>query len=152
MKRSIVDIPDHCVSTHVVRVRFGETDLMAIAHHASYLLYCEAARVEYLRRRGVVYKDWVERGLHLPVIEAQLRYHRTARFDDRLSVEARLSLLTRVKVGFAYRILAEDGGLVATGETVLACVGDEHRPKRLPADVTDLLTSAETAPRQADEV
>lgn len=142
---NVVEIPAHCVTSHRVRVRFAETDLMAIAHHSSYLLYCEEARVEYLRRRGVVYKEWVARGLHLPVIEARLRYHRTAPFDECLVVETRLVELTRVKVGFAYRVVQADGAqLVATAETSLACVGDDHRPRRLPPDVVALLTAPES--------
>ena len=32
-----------------IRVRFAETDAQAIAHNASYLVWFEVARVEYLR-------------------------------------------------------------------------------------------------------
>ena len=152
MKRE--PLPAHCVSRYVVRVRFGETDLMAIAHHSSYLMYFEAARVEYLHRRGIEYLEWAERGLHLPVVEARLRYHRTARFDERLIVETRLTELTRVKVRFEYRILREaaDEELVAEGHTLLACVGDDHRPRRIPHDVAEILRGPETHPRDADRV
>jgi acyl-CoA thioester hydrolase len=141
------------VSRYVVRVRFGETDLMGIVHHGAYLLYFEAGRVEYMHRRGVKYLDWAERGLHLPVIEARVRYKRSARFDERLIVETRLGELRRVTVRFDYRVLREGSGaeeLVAEGETLLACVGHDHRPKRLPDEVLLVLRSAETHPRPID--
>lgn len=145
--------PEHCRSQYVVRVRFGETDLMGIVHHAAYLLYCEAGRVEYLRRRGVEYLDWAARGVHLPVVEARLRYRRTARFDERLAVETRLSKLTRVTVEFSYRILRDGSDeLVADGHTLLACVGDDHAPQRVPADIAELLVGPETHARDVDRV
>ena len=55
--------PATALSIVRVRVRFGETDLMGIVHHASYVQYLEVARIEWLRRRGVTYADWAAHGL-----------------------------------------------------------------------------------------
>lgn len=148
-------LPPHCTSRYVVRVRFGETDLMGIVHHAAYLSYFEAGRVEYLRRRGIEYLEWAQRGIHLPVVEARLRYKKTARFDERLVVESRLSRLTRVTVEFSYRILRASHGaeeLVTEGHTLLACVGDDHVPRRIPLDVAAVLQGPELSPRDEDRV
>lgn len=153
---ALPDPPEHCLSRYVVRVRFCETDLMGIVHHASYLSYFEAGRVEYMHRRGVDYLSWTERGVHLPVINAQIGYKRTARFDDLLIVETRLARLRRVRMRFDYRMYCPADGtpgeLVADGSTELACVGDDHRPRALPADVIELLLSPETHPRPIDQV
>lgn len=138
-----------------MRVRFGDTDLMGIAHHASYLAYFEAGRVEYMHRRGVEYMAWAERGVHLPVIEAHLRYRRTARFDDRLIVETRLGELRRVRVRFDYRLIRAAGegeDLVAEGYTTLACVDSNHAPRRIPPEVVDVLLAPETRVRPIDQV
>lgn len=139
---------------YVVRVRFGETDLMGIVHHATHLLWFEAGRVEYLHRRGLDYTAWMERGVHLPVVEVNVRYRRPARFDERLIVETALGRVTRATVEFTYRIVRDDPReeLVAEGSTVLACVGNDGVPKRLPADVVALLRSPETHPRPVDRV
>jgi acyl-CoA thioester hydrolase len=145
--------PSHCESRYVVRVRFGETDLMGIVHHGSYLSYFEAGRVEYMHRRGVEYLEWAKSGLHLPVVEAHVRYKKTARFDERLVVDTRLSALTRVTVQFDYRVGREPRDeVVAEGYTLLACVGDDHLPKRIPPAVAEILLSAETHPRPIDSV
>jgi YbgC/YbaW family acyl-CoA thioester hydrolase len=80
------DFPAHCVTNLDMRVRFFETDLMGIVHHAAYFTYVEAGRVEYLRRRGADYRALTERGFHMPVVEAHLEYKRTSRFDDELVV------------------------------------------------------------------
>jgi len=135
-------LPDHCVTRLALRVRFFETDLMGIVHHAAYLTYVEAGRVEYLRARGADYRVLNERGFHMPVVEARLEYKRAARFDDELVVETRLGALTRVTVRFDYRVL-RNGELLTRGHTTLACVDDTHRPKRIPEDVADMLLMPE---------
>lgn len=130
--------------SHVeVRVRFGETDLMGIVHHASYLAYFEAARVAWLRRRGVTYKTWTEVGWHLPVVEANVRYRAPARFEDVLTVEVALSELRSHSMRFAYRIL-RDENVLADGETRLACVDNNHELIRLPDPLVEVLLRSES--------
>jgi acyl-CoA thioester hydrolase len=138
-----------------VRVRFGETDLMGIVHHGTYISYFEVGRVEYMRRRGLDYHSWTELGIHLPVVEAYVRYRRTARFDELLCIETRLSELSRVKVRFDYRLLREPEGepsasasnpdeqLVAEGHTLLACVDQHHIPRRIPPEAESVLLGPE---------
>ncbi|HLV19993.1 MAG TPA: thioesterase family protein [Polyangiaceae bacterium] len=141
-------LPEHCVSRYATRVRFVETDLMGILHHATHLTYFEAARVEYLRRRGLAWSAWAHRGVHLPVVEANLRYRKTASFDEELFVESRLTELTRVRVRFDYRILRmrqEQEEVIAEGETLLCCVDDQHVVRRIPAEVAEGLLAPELA-------
>ena len=146
--------PDiRCRSVYVLRVRFRDTDLMGIVHHAKYLEYFEAGRVEYLHRRGVMYADWAAKGIHLPVAESHVRYLAPARFDERLVLETLVAELSRLTVRFEYRLTREGSGeeLVAEGWTVHVCVGENLRPARLPDDVVSLLSSPETHPRPIDQ-
>src|SRR5271155_5601112 len=94
---------ERAITRSRLRVRFCDTDLMGIVHHANYLAYFEAGRVEWLRRRGVTYATWTERGMHLPVVEANVRYRAPARFDDVLHVETSLVQLRALSLRFAYR-------------------------------------------------
>ncbi len=125
---------------------------MGIVHHASYLAYFEDGRVEYLRRRGVVYSSWSGKGVHLPVVEAQLRYRRPAHFDDLLQVETRLGELRGASLRFDYRILrpreAGEPEVLCEGHTVLACVDDARRARRLPPEVLRVFPGPETHPAQ----
>jgi acyl-CoA thioester hydrolase len=141
-----------CKSAYILRVRFCDTDLMGIVHHAKYLEYFEAGRVEYLHRRGIGYRDCVDRGVHLPVVETSARYRRTVRFDERLVIETSLTELGRATMRFTYRLLRDDpsGELVAEGATLLACVGANHVPRRIPDDLAAMLCRAETHPRALD--
>jgi acyl-CoA thioester hydrolase len=142
-----------CKSAYIVRVRFCDTDLMGIVHHAKYLEYFEAGRVEYMHRRGIGYLDCVNRGIHLPVVETSARYRRTVRFDERVVVETALTELGRATVRFVYRLLRDDDSaeLVAEGVSLLACVGNNHVPRRIPDDIAAMLCRAETHPRPLDQ-
>ena len=122
------------VTQTALSVRFCETDLMGIVHHANYLQYFEVGRVAWLKERGFSYDRWVAAGLHLPVVEASVRYRRAARFDDALVIETWVSALSRVTLRFAYRVL-RGADVVAEGETLLACVDDAMRPRRLPPEI-----------------
>jgi acyl-CoA thioester hydrolase len=127
-----------------LRVRFGETDLMGIVHHASYVGYLEVARIEWLRRRGVTYASWAEHGRHLPVVELSLQYRAPARFDDELDVETTLAELRAASLRFVYRVVRAGGGaLCAEGSTRLACVDDSHVLRRFTPEMLAVLRDAE---------
>ncbi len=148
------EIPEHCQTESLVRVRFCDTDMMGVVHHSNYIKYFELARIEYLRRRGLNYASWVKMGFHLPVISVDSSFKSPAYLDDLLRVEARLSILSRVKVGFSYRVRRMvDGKLVqiASGNTLLACVGDDHRPLRMSKEAEQIILSAEISPSSDSE-
>lgn len=138
--------PDPAAATSVVplRVRFCDTDLMGIVHHAKYLEYFEAARVEWLRLRGVEYRTWASRGAHLPVVEAQLRYRLPARFDDLLAIDTRLVELRSASLRFEFRI-ARDGATLTEGAVRLACIDDRGALRRFDPDMLAALVSHEHA-------
>ena len=131
-------------STLTLRVRFCETDLMGIVHHGSYLVYFEAGRVEWLRRRGVTYADWAERGVHLPVVEAHAHYHAPARFDDLLEIETTLADLRTVSLKYTYRV-KRDGRVLTEGYTRLGCIDAEHKLLRIPEEMRAVLLAPEQA-------
>jgi acyl-CoA thioester hydrolase len=127
-----------------LRVRFYETDLMGIVHHGSYVGYLEVARVEWLRRRGVAYATWAQRGLHLAVVDLALKYRAPARFDDEIDVEAVLGEWRAASIRFDYRLLrVGDGALLAEGSTRLACVDGAGALKRIHDEMTDVLARGE---------
>lgn len=122
---------------------------MGIVHHANHLVYFEAGRVEWLRRRGVTYAKWAERGMHLPVVEVGVRYRAPARFDDVVRVETRLTELRTVSLRFDYRLLRGEQ-LLAEGFTKLASIDQAHALHRFPDDVVAILRSPEHAEKPLD--
>jgi acyl-CoA thioester hydrolase len=117
---------------------------MGIVHHASYLLYFEAGRVEWLRKRGVTYASFASRGVHLPVVDAHVHYAAPARFDDLLDVETTLVELRTVSMKFAY-VIRREGQAIADGYTRLGCIDDTHKLLRIPEEMRAVLLAGETS-------
>lgn len=118
---------------------------MGIVHHASYLVYFEAARVEWLRNRGVTYADWATRGVHLPVVEANVAYKAPLRFDDAMVVTTTLSALRAVSIKFSY-VIERGGTRIAEGFTRLACVDNDQKLLRIPPYMREVLLTGEKGP------
>ena len=103
-----------------VRVRYKDTDTMSVVYYGNYLTYFEVGRVEYLREAGWPMSAVNER-VHLPVVEAFVRYVKPARLDDLLLVSSRVSERKRASFRFSYEIRNEAKEMVATGHTLHAC-------------------------------
>lgn len=125
-----------------IRVIYGDTDQMGIVYYANYLRYFEAGRNEFIRAKGLRYRDFETRfTLRLPVVEAQVSYRTPARYDDVLTVETTIEDVKRASARFVYRIL-RDAELVATGHTLHACVDLEGRVQRMPQELLARLGAA----------
>jgi len=126
-----------------LRVRFCETDLMGVVHHATYLVYFEVGRVDWLRKRNITYADWTARGVQVPVVDASVQYRASSRFDDLLTIETTLVRLRTVSLDYAYRIRRGDT-LVAEGSTRLASVDQNLKLLRIPEEIRAALLSGES--------
>jgi len=116
-----------------IRVRYSETDKMGVVYHGNYAQYLEIARVEWLRSRGISYKELEDSGVMLPVISLQINYKKSAHYDDLLTIELDLVRIPGVKIEFDYRILNEHKQVIATANTVLAFIdAASFKPIRCP--------------------
>jgi acyl-CoA thioester hydrolase len=133
--RFAIGSPRHAIETRV-RVGYVDTDKAGVVHHTVYLVWMEAGRIEYLRRRGIDYRSFeVETGLALPVVEVHLRYRAPARFDDEVTVETWAASASRAKIVFESRIRRGDE-VLCEGAIVVACVDmREQRACSVPEDV-----------------
>ena len=121
-----------------LRVRYGETDQMGVVYYGAYLDWFTEGRTDVLRRNGLSYRQWEERGVFLPVIEVGCRYLRPARYDDLLKVETRISELTPVQIRFDYRLGLDRDRLLAEGFTRHAFVGRDGKAMNLRKRHTDI--------------
>ena len=124
-----------------VRVRYAETDQMGIAHHSAYVVWFEVGRSGWLRARGMSYaRVEAELGIFLVLSELWVRYHRPARYDQEVTVETELAAVRSRGLTFRYRVRADDGTLLAEGETGHIAVDRRTgRPVRLPPPLRRLL-------------
>jgi len=106
--------------TTQLRVRYKDTDTMQVVYYGNYLTYFEVGRVEFLRQHGLPMSE-VNTKVHLPVVEACVKYVKPARLDDLLEVRCWIGERRRASFRFEYEIRNEAGELIATGHTLHAC-------------------------------
>lgn len=118
---------------HTLRVRYGETDRMGVAHHSSYVLWFEETRTEWMRSLGFSYRAMEDGGLRLPVVRVDIEYHRPVTYEDEVRIDTAVVSRRRVAFTLRHRITrADDGTPIATGRITLACVDAGGRPRGLP--------------------
>jgi len=75
---------------HELRVRYGECDPQGIVFNANYLLYFDVTFTELWREAVGPWLEMVERGFDAVVAHAELDFRAPARYDDLLSLPARV--------------------------------------------------------------
>jgi len=132
-----------------LRVRYGETDQMGRAHHASYLHYLEDGRTRMMAARGCSYAELERRGIGLPVRKLDLRYRGAAAYDEELVVRTRVASMRHASIRFEYEVRrAADGELLATASTELTSVDLERAPPKpvaLPEELRSRILASEQA-------
>lgn len=123
-----------------LRVRYAETDQMGMVYYGNYAQYFEVGRVEWLRKFGVSYKSMEEEGILLPVVSLNVRYKKSARYDDVITVKTQLVKLPSRTIEFNYEITNESGEILTLGNTVLVFIDvNTNKPTRCPEYLLDKL-------------
>ena len=131
-------------STEIV-VRFAETDAQGIAHHASFVVWFEVARVAYLSEHAGGYLAIQAQGIEALTTAVDVRYHRAAYFDDRLRIWTRCVDLRGARFRYEYAV-ERAGELVAEGSTSHATVDAvTRRPTRMPSWFAEAVARAESS-------
>ena len=127
-----------------LRVRYAETDQMGVVYHANHFVWFEIGRVELMRQLGFSYRD-MERdyGCFIPVVDARCRYKAPARYDDEIIVRTHLKNVRDSVVHFGYELVrANDGELLAEGETTHIVIDAKMKSTPLPAEYLKALRDA----------
>nr|WP_281423173.1 thioesterase family protein [Paenibacillus oenotherae] len=138
---------------HPLRVRYQETDQMAVVFHANYVNWFEIGRTELVRHLGMPYGEIEKRGLLLPVVDLTCKYILPARYDDRIIVCTSVQQYSTVRIAFRSEVrrIADDeiipaewngaeppGELLVKGGTRHVWVSTDWRPKRLDKALPEL--------------
>lgn len=105
---------------HPLRVRWAEVDMQKIVFNGHYLTYIDTAIAEYWRMIGLPYPEgYVERyGSDVFLRKATVEYLGPARYDELLTVLARVCRLGRTSMTFAFEIYGEAPSPLVTAELV----------------------------------
>ncbi len=124
-----------------ITVRFAETDAMGVVYHANYLPWCECARIDLIEKLGLSYVKLSDSGIHLPVIEACLKYKNPARFGDTVEISASIREKPGVRIKIEYEMRA-NGKLLLVGHTVHAFVNELGIPIKPPKEFAGVIMKA----------
>ena len=125
-----------------VRVRYGETDQMGVVYHGSYVPYFAIGRVEWLRNKGVSYKDMEQNGIALPIVSMHLNYKKPAKYDDLLTIHTKLKSYSGVKIEFDCEIRNENEELLTTAHFILVFVDvNSGKPISPPQYILDVINA-----------
>jgi acyl-CoA thioester hydrolase len=125
------------------RVRYAETDQMQVVYHSNYLIWCEMGRTEFIRALGTPYVELERQNVALAVVEASLRFHSAARYDNLIRVTTTIADVRSRTITFDYVITnAETGERFVTASTKLVSLTRDSRLTTLPEDLRKVLENA----------
>ncbi len=120
---------------HQVRVRYAEVDQMGFVYHGNYALYWDEARTEWLRFRGISYREMEERGTMMPVHDIYIKYFKAGKYDDLLTIRATIKEKPGVRIRFDFETFNEQGEKLNEGYVTLIFVKKENlRPMLMPKE------------------
>ncbi|WP_324719482.1 acyl-CoA thioesterase [Salinimicrobium sp. HB62] len=123
-----------------VKVRYAETDQMGVVYHGNYAQYLEIARIDWLDALGISYRKMEEEGVMLPVYELKIKFKKSAKFDDRLTIVTQLKRKPGVRIEFTYEIFNQHDELLTEAETSLIFMDMEKmKPMKCPAELLEKL-------------
>ena len=122
-----------------LRVYYEDTDAAGVVYYANYLKFAERGRTEMMRELGFAHSEIAkEIGTLFTVRRCSIDYRAPARLDDALTVDTRV-----VEIGGATLLLDQqirrDEEILVQIDMLVACVGREGRPRRVPAGLRGAL-------------
>jgi acyl-CoA thioester hydrolase len=137
---------DKAIVTVDVDVRFAETDLMGVVHHATYIVWFEVGRVTWMQAAQMPYTEIAASGHHFAVTGIHAAYRASARFGDTIRIETRLGKLRSRQIEFSYELRnIADNTVIATGVSEHVCVDLAGRMAKIPPPIVERLTAGAAA-------
>lgn len=117
------------------RVYYNETDQMGRVYHANFLIWMEKARTEWLREKGISYKQMEEMGIMLPVSDLSIKYLNPVCYDDIVTIDIIIEEFTKLKVKFLYQFFGENNIKFAESRSTNVFTDKAGKLKRLNAEI-----------------
>lgn len=121
------------------RVIYGDTDQMGVVYYGNYARLYEIGRTEMLRSLGLTYKEIEAFGVFLPVISLNVKYKRSAHYDDILCIQTKIDKLPSTRIIFYTEIFNEENLLINKGETELVFLdANTQKPVKIPQEILSI--------------
>jgi acyl-CoA thioester hydrolase len=124
-----------------LRIYYEDTDAQGIVYYANWLRFLERGRTELLRLLGFDQAAMrAEGGINWVVRRCTIDYLKPARFDDTIDVVTACGELRGASVKMVQEALRA-GEVLVRAELLIACMGHDGRPIRVPTDAVAALQS-----------
>jgi acyl-CoA thioester hydrolase len=124
--------------TYTLRVNYEDTDFSGFVYHANYLKFCERARSDYLRVKGVDQKAMFAEGVAFVVRRMDCNFLQPSRYEDELTVETDFKEMAGARFELFQTVKRGPDTLFTAAVTVVLIDG-RGRPKRIPEDLERVL-------------
>ena len=122
------------------RIYYQDTDAGGVVYFANYLKLFEKSWFEYLISIGISLPEWEKSDTYIIIRNASLDLIEKLKYGDIIQVNTSLK-----EVRNAYFIMShsvsKDGKVTTKGETRMACINGQGRPKRMPEEFRGRLLS-----------
>jgi len=126
---------DMFVSETTFHVRYAETDMMGIVHHASYIVWFEEGRSAFIRDQGGSYAHIEESGYFLAAGELNAKFVKAAVYDQQVTVRCWIEEYRSRTVTFACEIIGtENQDMLFRATIKLICLNREGQITRVPKE------------------
>ncbi|MDD2851250.1 MAG: YbgC/FadM family acyl-CoA thioesterase [Desulfuromonadaceae bacterium] len=123
-----------------VRIYYEDTDSGGVVYHANYIKYMERARTEFFRNHGFLVAELALNGNVFPVVRMEIDFKAPAFHDDLLSIITTPVRTSGSSATMSQKIVRHrDGTLLVEGLITLACIGLNHKARRIPVEIRNLL-------------
>ena len=147
--RAQASAESHITSYHItsLRVPLFEVDLGQGVYHGNYFHLFELAREDLLRKIGFPYREFMNRQIHLTIVESRCKYRKSLHYDDKIDIHTGILKLGRRGLTFSQLVYRLAGASVISGtesksepelctkaELDMVCVRFTGQPTLLPED------------------
>ena len=123
-----------------IRVYYEDTDLAGVVYYANYLRFIERARSEWIRDLGIdQIKMRDEEEAIFVVTKIKADYLSPAHFDDILTVDTKIKVVSPVRAYFYQNIFREEK-VIFKAEVCVTCTSNSGKVLRLPEKIKILMT------------
>jgi acyl-CoA thioester hydrolase len=134
----------HAPFIHTMQVRFRDTDVQGHVYFGSYFEFCDEAYSAYMRAIGLPWHEMVQSGTDMFYASATCDYLGSARFEDTIHIEARISKIGNTSITSVFVIRNEERETLAKATLTSVCVDPNSREKkRVPDAFRDAVAAFE---------
>ncbi|WP_028581656.1 acyl-CoA thioesterase [Desulfogranum japonicum] len=120
-------------------VRDYECDIQGVVNNSVYQNYLEHARHEYLKTKGIDFKEYADKGINLTVTRAELDYKYPLTSGDKFSVTATLEKESKIRFAFFQDIfLLPEKRIVLKAKIIGVALNAKGRPY-IPKEFEEIL-------------